>query len=139
MLERTFCMIKPDGMARGLASRITGRIEKSGLQIIKSRELNVSAEQAQRLYLVHQGKPFYDGLVKMITSGPVRAMIIEGDQAIGRLRSLMGATDPRKAEPGTIRGDLKEDDIFTADGTMKNLIHGSDSKESAEYESSIFF
>lgn len=99
----------------------------------------MSREQAERLYKVHLGKSFYPGLVKFITSGPVTLMIVEGENAIACLRSLMGATDPRKASAVTIRGDLKEENIFTEDGTMKNLIHGSDSPENAKYEISIFF
>jgi len=99
----------------------------------------MSREQAERLYAVHLGKSFYAGLVKFITSGPATLMVVEGENAITRLRSLMGETDPRKAAAGTIRGDLREENIFTEDGTMKNLIHGSDSAENAKYEISIFF
>jgi len=137
--ERTFCMIKPDGVERGLADEVGKRIEASGLKIVKKLDLTVSPEQAKKLYAVHEGKPFYHGLVNLITSGPARAMVVEGDDAVARLRKLMGATDPRKAEPGTIRGDLKEDNIYTPDGTMKNVIHGSDSAQNAAYETAIFF
>ncbi len=139
MLERTFCMIKPDGVARGLVDGIKQRIEKSGLKIVKSRDLTVSEEQARKLYAVHKEKPFYSGLVKLITSGPSHAIEIEGENAVSRLRKLMGATDPRQADPGTIRGDYKEDNIYTADGTMKNVIHGSDCTENAKHEAAIFF
>ena len=139
MLERTFCMIKPDGVARGLVDGIKQRIEKSGLKIVKSRDLTVSEEQARKLYAVHKEKPFYSGLVKLITSGPSHAIEIEGENAVSRLRKLMGATDPRQADPGTIRGDYQEDNIYTADGTMKNVIHGSDCTENAKHEAAIFF
>jgi nucleoside-diphosphate kinase len=137
--EQTFCMIKPDATARGLAEEIETRIEKSGLKIKKKRAITMSREQAEMLYAVHTGKSFYDGLVKFILSGPVTVMLVEGEDAVARLRGLMGVTDPRKAPVGTIRGDLKEEDIYTAEGVMKNLIHGSDSRENAGYESSIFF
>jgi len=139
MPEQTFCMIKPDAAARGLTQEIKNRIEKSGLKISKSKELMMSRSQAEKIYAVHKGKDFYDGLVDFITSGPLTVMMLEGDNAILRLRQLMGETDPRKAAPGTIRGDLREDNIFTEKGTMKNLIHGSDSPESAKNEISIFF
>ena len=139
MPEQTFCMIKPDATERGLTQEINSRIEKSGLKIVKSKELTMSRSQAEKIYAVHKGKDFYDGLVDFITSGPLTVMMLEGDNAILRLRQLMGETDPRKAAPGTIRGDLREDNIFTEKGTMKNLIHGSDSPESAKNEISIFF
>jgi len=139
VLEQTFCMIKPDAASRGLTSEILDRIEKSGLKVAKNKKISMSIEESERLYAVHKEKPFYAGLVKFITSGPVDVMLVEGEDAISRLRALMGETDPRKAKPGTIRGDLREENIFTEDGIMKNLIHGSDSLENAKYEISIFF
>ena len=139
MLEQTFCMVKPDGVARNLVLEVKDRIIKSGLKIVDSRMAGISPDDAKKLYKVHEGKQFYGGLVKFITSGKVFLMRIEGENAISTLRAIMGATDPRKAEPGTIRGDLKEENIFTGDGSIKNIIHGSDSKENAEYELGIFF
>lgn len=139
MLEQTFCMIKPDAASRGLTSEIVDRIKKSGLKIAKTKKISMTLEEAGRLYAVHKEKPFYAGLINFITSGPGTCMVVEGENAVSRLRGLMGETDPRKAGPGTIRGDLREENIFTEDGIMKNLIHGSDSLENAKYEISIFF
>lgn len=139
MREQTFCMIKPDGVARGLIDKIEKRILDSKIKIIESRLKNLTFDDAKKLYAIHKTKPFYEGLVKFITSGSVFLMKIEGEDVISGLRTIMGATDPRKAEPGTIRGDLKEENIFNEDGIIKNIIHGSDSKENAEYELSLFF
>lgn len=139
MLERTFCMIKPDAISRGLKDLILGRIKEAGFKIIKEKELKIGRDEAQKLYAVHRGKPFYSGLVNFITSGPAYLMVLEREGAVGELRELMGATDPRQSAPGTVRGDLKEDNIFNSEGIMKNVIHGSDSVENAKYEISIFF
>jgi len=139
MPEQTFCMIKPDAASRGLTQKIKDRIEKLGLKIAKSKDLLMTRAQAEKLYSVHLGKPFYDGLVNFIISGTATVMVVEGKDAVARLRALMGETDPRKAAPGTVRGDLHEENIFTDQGTMKNLIHGSDSPENAKNEISIFF
>lgn len=139
MPEKTLLLIKPDGVARGLEETIAKRIEKAGLKIVRRELFNLTTQDAIDLYSPHLGKPFYQGLINFITSGPIVAHIIEGENAIARVRELMGATDPRNAAAGTIRGDLKEKNIFTADGTMKNLVHGSDSPASAEREIKIFF
>lgn len=139
MLERTFCMIKPDGLSRGLKDLILGRIKEAGFKIVKEKELKIGRTEAQKLYAVHQGRPFYPGLLNLITSGPAYLMVLERENAVMELRQLMGATDPRQAAPGTIRGDFKEDNIFNSEGIMKNLVHGSDSVENAKYEISIFF
>ena len=139
MLERTFCMIKPDGLSRSLKEKIQERIKKAGFRVVAEKELLIGRDQAERLYAVHQGKPFYAGLVNLITSGPAHLMILEKEDAVSQLRQLMGATDPREAAPGTIRGDLKEENIFNPEGIMKNVVHGSDSAENAQYEISIFF
>lgn len=139
MPEATFCMVKPDGVCRGLTQEITKRITAAGLDIVSSRLENVALDEAERLYAVHKDKPFYTGLVKFITSGPVYLMKVEGLDAAASLRRLMGETDPRSAEAGTIRGDLKEENIFNEDKIMKNIIHGSDSPENAKYELAIFF
>jgi len=137
--EKTFCMIKPDGIARGLEKTILSRIEKTGLQVEVSRTVALTPAEAADLYQPHAGKKFYPGLVKFITSGPVTVCRVAGDGAIGRLRQLMGDTDPLAAERGTIRGDLREPDVINEDGIIKNLIHGSDSPESAARELAIFF
>jgi len=139
MLEKSFCMIKPDGIARGLEKEIIGRIERSGLKITQKKIIRMDAEQSAALYQPHFGEKFYDGLIRFIISGPVAACVVEGEGAIAGLRRLMGATDPLKAESGTIRGDLKELNSINEYGIIKNLIHGSDSIESAEREIKIFF
>ncbi len=132
-------MIKPDGVSRGLSDELIKRVENNGLRIAKKYQQQMPKETAAELYSIHQGKHFYNGLMKFITSGPVVCTIVEGDDAIAKLREIMGATDPREAAAGTIRGDLKEENIFTEDKTIKNLVHGSDSPESAEREIAIFF
>ena len=139
MRERTFFMIKPDGLSRNLSAEIINRVKASGLKITAEKETQMDISQAEKLYAVHQGKSFYPGLVKFITSGPVILMIVEGEEAVLKLRKLMGATDPREALPGTIRGELKEAEVINEDGIIKNIVHGSDSRESAEYEIPIFF
>jgi len=132
-------MVKPDGIARGLLEEVKKRIKSSGLKIVDSKDSNLSIEEAEMLYSIHKGKTFYDGLVKFITSGPVCLMKLEGEDAIKTLRDIMGPTDPRSAQKGTIRGDFGEENIFTEYGSIKNIIHGSDSLESAKHELSIFF
>lgn len=139
MLEKTLLMIKPDGVARGLEDEIISRVAQSGLQIIEKKKLQLTEAMAADHYSVHKGKPFYPGLIKFITSGPVVACMVEGDGAIDKLRELMGATNPLEADQGTIRGDLKEEVIKTPEGTIKNLVHGSDSPESAKRELAIYF
>ncbi|MFH1683593.1 MAG: nucleoside-diphosphate kinase [Candidatus Margulisiibacteriota bacterium] len=132
-------MIKPDGASRGLENEIFLRVEKTGLKIIKKKNIVLTKDMAADLYSPHLGKKFYPGLIKFITSGPVVCSMIEGKNAIERVRQLMGATDPRQAEVGTIRGDLKEENVVNADGVIKNLVHGSDSLGSAKREIAIFF
>lgn len=139
MLEKTFFMVKPDGLARGLDGEIYSRMEIAGLKIVRREVVFMTLELAAALYSPHLGKPFYDGLIKFITSGPVMCSVLEGEDAIKKARDLMGATDPRQAEPGTIRGDYKEANMFTPDKVMKNLVHGSDSPEAAAREIEIFF
>jgi nucleoside-diphosphate kinase len=137
--EKTFFMIKPDGVARGLVDEIFKRLVQAGLKVAVDRRATISEQQAAELYLPHLGKTFYDGLVKFITSGPVRLCLVEGERAIVKTRALMGATDPLAAERGTIRGDLREKDVINEDGVIKNLVHGSDSLASAQRELAIFF
>lgn len=131
-MEKTYIMIKPDGVANGHIGEIINRFERAGLKIERMELGNVMPEQAAANYQEHEGKPFYDGLITYITSGPVVKMIISGDGAVLKCRSLMGATNPAEAAPGTIRGDF---------GLImdENVIHGSDSVASAEREMAIFF
>ncbi len=131
-MERTFVMIKPDGVQRGLIGEVISRIESRGLKIVAMKLIQVGEEMAKRHYKEHIGKPFYDGLISYITSGPVVCMVVEGDGAVSLLRSMAGATDPKKAAMGTIRGDF-------AVMIGRNIVHASDSIESAEREISIFF
>jgi len=130
--QRTYLMIKPDAVARGLVGRIVQRIEDAGLALERLELGEVSTQQASANYAEHEGKPFYDGLVAYITSGPVVKMVVSGPNAVAVCRKLMGVTNPADAAPGTIRGDFGL--IMDA-----NVIHGSDSPESAEREIAIFF
>ena len=129
-MEKTYIMIKPDGVANGHIGEIINRFERAGLKIERMELGNVTPEQAAANYQEHEGKPFYDGLITYITSGPVVKIIISGDGAVLKCRSLMGATNPAEAAPGTIRGDF---------GLImdENVIHGSDSVASAEREMAI--
>jgi nucleoside-diphosphate kinase len=130
--ERTFIMVKPDGVQRGLVGDVIGRLERKGLQAAAIKMMQISPDLAARHYGEHKGKPFYESLINFITSGPVVAMVWEGDNAVSVARSLIGATDPQKAAPGTIRGDLG---LFTGN----NIVHGSDSPENAKREIALFF
>lgn len=130
--EQTFLMVKPDGVQRGLVGNVISRLENKGLKLVGMKLMCISPELAAHHYGEHKGKPFYDGLIQFITSAPVVAMVLEGDDAVDIVRALIGATDPRKAAPGTIRGDLA---LFMG----KNIVHGSDSLESAEREIDLFF
>ncbi len=132
VVERTFVMIKPDGVKRGLIGEVIRRFENKGFKIIALKMLRMTRKQAEELYSPHKSKPFFNSLVNFATSGPVVAMILEGDSAIDVVRLMIGATDGRKAAPGTIRGDYALD-------IEKNIIHASDSKESFEREYRIFF
>jgi nucleoside-diphosphate kinase len=130
--QRTLVLVKPDGVQRGLVGEILRRLEARGLKLIGLKMMRISRDVAGQHYVEHQGKPFYDGLLAFITSGPVVAMIWEGREAVTVVRSLMGTTDPLKAAPGTIRGDLALD-------LGMNLIHGSDSPARADAEIALFF
>jgi nucleoside-diphosphate kinase len=131
-LERTLIIVKPDGVQRGLVGEIIRRLEGRGLMIVALQMQQVDRATAEEHYAEHQGKPFFEGLVDYITSAPVVVMVLKGPQAVAAARSTIGSTRPAEAAPGTIRGDL---------GMMvgRNLIHGSDSVESAEREIGIFF
>lgn len=131
-MERTLVIIKPDGVMRGLVGEILSRLEKKGLKLIALKMLKPDKALAENLYSIHRGKPFYEDLVEFFSSGPVVAAVFEGRRAIEVVRRVMGETDPARAQPGTIRGDLALD-------ISHNLIHGSDSKESAEKEIPLFF
>ncbi|MCH9009839.1 MAG: nucleoside-diphosphate kinase [Chloroflexi bacterium] len=131
-MDRTLVLLKPDAVQRGLAGEIISRLERRGLKLAAMKMLLVTEELAHRHYADHVGKPFFDGLVKFITSSPIVAMVIEGENAVDVVRNTMGVTSPSDAAPGTIRGDL-------ALTIGANLIHGSDSAESAKREIGLFF
>jgi nucleoside-diphosphate kinase len=130
--EQTFVMIKPDAVERGLIGAIVSRIEATGLEIKRMELAMVSVEEAAANYAEHEGKPFYEGLMAYITSGPVVKMVVSGPGAVALCRKLMGATNPAEAAPGTMRGDFG----LVVD---QNVVHGSDSNASAEREMAIFF
>jgi nucleoside-diphosphate kinase len=131
-IEHTYVMVKPDGVSRGLVGEVIGRFEKKGLKLEKLRMLTVSEELARRHYAEHVERPFFPELLSFITSGPVVAMEGSGNEAVAVARTLMGPTNPVAAPPGTIRGDL-------ASVITENIVHGSDSVESATRELAIFF
>ena len=132
MAQRTLVLVKPDGVRRRLVGEVVRRLENKCLDIIAMRMLTVDDELAKRHYAEHVEKPFFPELLAFITSGPIVAMAVEGDEAVGVVRTLMGVTDPKKAAPGTLRGDF-------ALAITENIVHGSDSPESAERELAIFF
>lgn len=130
--ERTFAMLKPDAVQRGLVGEIVARLESKGFRIAAMKLIQVSPGQAAQHYAVHKGKPFYERLVAYIQSSPVVVMVLEAPDAVAQLRRIVGATKPNEAEPGSIRGDLGVD-------ISNNLIHASDSLENAEYEINVYF
>jgi nucleoside-diphosphate kinase len=132
MVERTLILVKPNGVARGLVGEVISRIERRGLAIKGARVLMVSEDLASRHYAEHVGKAFYADLVSFITSAPVFAMVVEGPSVVGVVRTMMGATNPLDAAPGTVRGDFGLD-------VGQNVVHSSDSVASAEREISLFF
>ncbi len=131
-MERTFVMIKPDGVQRGLVGEIIARFERKGLKLVAMKMVHVDDAFARKHYAVHEGKPFFEGLVEYITSSPVVAMVWEGKNAIRVVRDMVGATDPQKAAPGTIRGDYGME-------IGRNLIHASDGQETAAFEIGLWF
>jgi nucleoside-diphosphate kinase len=131
-MDRTLILVKPDAFARGLTGEIIARFERKGLRIVALRHLIVDRELAGRHYAEHEGKPFFADLVDFITSGPIVAMVLEGEQAVTAARQVIGATNPLEAAPGSIRGDFAVE-------VGQNMVHGSDSPESAEREAGLFF
>jgi nucleoside-diphosphate kinase len=131
-LERTLSIVKPDGVARNLIGEVYRRFESQGLRIVAARMLRLSQPQAELFYEVHRERPFYKDLVRYMTSGPVVAQVLEGDNAVARNREIMGATDPKKAASGTIRADL-------AQSIEQNVVHGSDATDTALREIAFFF
>jgi nucleoside-diphosphate kinase len=131
-MERTLVLVKPDGVQRGLLGEMISRFERTGLKLVALKMLQMDREMAGKHYAIHQGKPFFEGLVSFITSSPLVAAVFEGKNAVEVVRKTMGATDPVKAAPGTIRGDLALD-------IGRNVVHGSDSIENAQKEIELFF
>jgi nucleoside-diphosphate kinase len=131
-VERTLVLVKPDGVQRGLVGEIIGRLERKGLRLAGARLLQPDRALAERHYAAHRERPFFPDLIAFLTSGPVLAMVWEGPRAIEQVRLVMGATDPARAAPGSIRGDLALD-------VGQNLVHGSDGPESAAREIALFF
>jgi nucleoside-diphosphate kinase len=131
-IQRTFVMIKPDGVRKGLIGEIISRFERRGMKIVAMKMVKMDRALAERLYEEHKGKSFFEELISYVTSGPVVAMVIEADEAVSVVRKMIGATDPKEALPGTIRGDY-------ALSKAENVIHASDSPEKASREISIFF
>jgi nucleoside-diphosphate kinase len=131
-MDRTLILVKPDAFARGLTGEIIARFERKGLRIVALKHMTVDEGLAKRHYAEHDGKPFFGELVEFITSGPLVAMVLEGDQAVTAARQVIGATNPLEAAPGSIRGDF-------AIAVGQNMVHGSDSGESAAREAGLFF
>jgi nucleoside-diphosphate kinase len=131
-MEKTLSIIKPDGVARGLIGEVIKRLESNGLKIIAMKMLRMTKEQAERFYAVHKERPFFQSLTYFMTSGPVVVMVLEGEDAIAKYRDIMGATDYREAAQGTIRREFATD-------IEKNIVHGSDSPETAAFEIGFFF
>lgn len=131
-MERTFVMIKPDGVQRRLIGGIISRFEKKEMKIVGMKFIHPSKEMAEKHYEIHKNKPFYEGLIRHLLSGPVVVMVLEGEKAIQLVRKMIGETDPKNAPPGTIRGDY-------AQQISRNIIHASDSKETAEFEINLWF
>lgn len=131
-IERTLSIIKPDAVARNVIGKIYQRFEDAGLKIVAARLVRLSAQEAGQFYAVHEGRPFFAGLIEFMSSGPIMVQVLEGEDAIARNRALMGATDPQQAAPGTIRADF-------AASIDANAVHGSDAAETAATEIAFFF
>ena len=131
-LERTLSIVKPDGVQKNLIGEVYRRFEQAGLRVVAARMMHLTQAQAEGFYAVHRERPFFKDLVKYMTSGPVMVQVLEGENAVAKHREIMGATDPKKAAPGTIRADL-------AASIEENVVHGSDSAENAAIEIAYFF
>jgi nucleoside-diphosphate kinase len=131
-MDRTLILVKPDAFARGLTGEIIARFERKGLRIVALQHMTMTEDIAKRHYAEHEGKPFFGELVEFIVSGPLVALVLEGEQAVIAARQVIGATNPLEAAPGSIRGDF-------AIAVGQNMVHGSDSPESAEREAALFF
>ena len=131
-VEQTLSIIKPDGIQKNLIGEIVSRFENAGLEVVAARMMHLRKEQAQEFYVVHKERPFFDDLIKYMTSGPVFVQALQGDDAVARNREIMGATDPSDADPGTIRADH-------AASIEENVVHGSDAAETAAVEIAFFF
>lgn len=130
--ERTLSIIKPDAVAKNIIGEIISRFEKNGVRIVAAKMVHLTKEEGGAFYKVHEGKPFYNSLIDYISSGPIVAMVLEGEDVINKNREIMGATDPQKAAPGTIRADF-------ASSIEANAVHGSDAPETAKVEIAFFF
>jgi nucleoside-diphosphate kinase len=131
-MGKTLSIVKPDGVKKNLIGEVLKRFEQNGLRIAALKMVNLSKEEAKRFYIVHKERPFYESLTSFMSEGPVVVMVVEGENAINKVREIMGVTNPKEAAPGTIRADFASD-------IEHNIVHGSDSKESASYEISFFF
>lgn len=134
--QQTLILVKPDGVKRGLVGEVIARVERKGYKVSNLKMLNADRALLAKHYAEHEGKPFYEPLLEFMMSGPIVAMVAEGERVIEGFRKLAGTTDPTTAEPGTIRGDLARD---MGTKVVQNIVHGSDSPESAEREIKIFF
>lgn len=132
MVQRTLSIIKPDAVSQGVMGKIMSRFESEGITIVAAKMVRLTKEEAMEFYAVHRDKPFYDSLTDFMSSGPVMVMVLEGEDVIQRNRAIMGATNPKQAEKGTIRAEFGTD-------VEKNAVHGSDSPETAEKEIAFFF
>ncbi|VAX31386.1 Nucleoside diphosphate kinase [hydrothermal vent metagenome] len=131
-MERTLSIVKPDGVKNNFIGEVVGRFEKNGLRVAALKMIRMSRNEAKGFYIVHKERPFYESLTDFMSEGPIVVMVLEGEDAISRVRGLMGATNPNEAAKGTIRADLASD-------IERNIVHGSDSPESAKYEIGYFF
>jgi nucleoside-diphosphate kinase len=131
-MERTLSIVKPDGVKKNLIGEVLKRFEQPGLRIAAMRMLRMSIDDAKGFYIIHKERPFYDSLTSFMSEGPVVVVVVEGENAINKVRQIMGATNPKDAAPGTIRADFASD-------IEHNIVHGSDSKESAAFEIPFFF
>jgi len=131
-MENTLSIVKPDGVKKNVIGEVISRFEKNGLKVSALKMLHLSKKEAQKFYVVHKGRPFYGSLTEFMSEGPIVVMVLSGDNAIAKVRGIMGSTNPKEAAPGTIRADFASD-------IERNIVHGSDSPQSAAYEIPFFF